>query len=207
MKRAAFVVIAALVFSTLAWSQPPAAPATNSAPTFSEQDRAAAKKELEKIGEMFGVAKQQESPKTPDKAATIAEVADKALDMVGNAVGTIAGIVQKVAPEVWEIMVRQQYATAIGMLIGPTLFLSIVCAYTLITKRYWKKGADYDKESYYANDFLTNKGFRGLLTTLLPGAMALVFTSVLAYKIGDAVPMLINPKYYAVRDLLQMLLK
>lgn len=177
-------------------------------PTFSEHDKTAAKQELQKVGEMFGV---KTSPATTaakteaKEAVTMAQVADKALDMVGNAVGTIAGIVQKVAPEVWEIMVRQQYAVAISMLIGPFLFLLIDIMYVVVVKKYWKKYPEEDE--YFFSGDPTVKGIRAFLTTLVPGITAIIFTGVLAYRIGDAVPMLINPKYYAVRDLLQMLLK
>lgn len=175
--------------------------------TFTEEEKAAAKKELTKVGEMFGVKAEQPAP-TKDKdgkevkpttEATMAKVADKALDMVGDAVGSIAGMVQKVAPEVWEIMVRQQYANALGMLIGPFLFLLLVGIYTLITKKYWKKLPEDERSD--------EKDARRVLTTIIPGILALVFSAILAYRVGDAIPMLINPKYYAVKDLLQMLLK
>jgi len=209
MKKRLFLVMvfgfAVLVVS----AQTQAPPSTPNSPTFSEQDKAAAKKELEKVGEMFGV-KKPEAPipaKTEDKDVTMAEVADKALTMVGNAVGTIAGIVQKVAPEVWEIMVRQQYAAALGMLIGPFLFLLINAAYVVTVKKYWKKWGRYDSDDYTTEDWLTEKGMRAILTTLVPGIVAMIFAGILAYRVGDALPMLINPKYYAVRDLLQMLLK
>jgi len=183
---------------------------TTASPTFSDKEKAEAKKELQKVGEMFGVNKQDPPPtqtKTDSKPPTMAEVADKALDMVGNAVGTIAGIVQKVAPEVWEIMVRQQYAAAFGMLVGPFLFLCLTAIYTLIVKRYWKKWPEYGEEDYFSKEWLSAKGYRATLTSGIPGILALIFTCVLAYRIGDALPMLINAKYYAVRDLLQMLLK
>lgn len=196
-KFISLMILAVALVTVQAQTQTP----TNKA-TFTEEDKAAAKKELTKVGEMFGV-KPTEKPVVTDgklaTEATMAKVADKALDMVGDAVGSIAGMVQKVAPEVWEIMVRQQYASALGMLIGPFLFLILVGLYTLITKKYWAK--------YPENEKSDARDARMILTSIIPGILALVFMSILAYRIGDAVPMLINPKYYAVKDLLQMLLK
>jgi hypothetical protein len=194
-------------------AQTPPAPSPAKTQAFTEQDKAAAKEDLKKVGELFGIqktepatAKQAPVEKTESKTTTMPQVADKALDMIGNAVGSIASLVQKVAPEVWEIMVRQQYAAALGMLVGPFSFLFITAIYVAMAKRYWKKSENYDTEDYTTSDFLSDKGFRALLTTLFPGIMAIIFSGVLAYRLGDAIPMLINPKYYAVKDLLQMLL-
>jgi hypothetical protein len=198
-------------------NNPPANTTTTQATaTFSEQERAEAKKQLQGVGELFGVKKptspeqtkteSKSTAKTEDKPVNMAEVASKALDMVGNAVGTIAGIVQKVAPEVWEIMVRQQYAAALAMLVGPFLFLLIVAVYVVVVKKYWKRYPDDTGYFDHSSD-PTLKFFRALLTTFIPGIMAIIFSGVLAYRIGDALPMLINPKYYAVKDLLEMLLR
>lgn len=211
-KFLALALIFGLIGPTL-FAQAQTTPPPAKTQAFSEQEKAAARKELEKVGEMFGIKKdepatnnQAQAAKAADKPTNVPQVLDKALDMVGNAVGSIAGLVQKVAPEVWEIMVRQQYAAALSMLLGPFSFLFITATYAVITKWYWKKGEGYDEAGYFTSEAPTEKGFRALLTTLLPGIMAIIFSGVLADRIGDAVPMLINPKYYAVRDLLQMLL-
>jgi hypothetical protein len=194
-------------------AQTPPTPPPAKTQAFTEQDKAAAKEDLKKVGELFGIqktepatAKQAPAEKTESKPTTMPQVADKALDMIGNAVGSIASLVQKVAPEVWEIMVRQQYAAALGMLVGPFSFLFITAIYVAMAKRYWKKSENYDADNYFDGDMPSDKGFRALLTTLFPGIMAIIFSGVLAYRLGDAIPMLINPKYYAVKDLLQMLL-
>ncbi len=212
-KAVLFVLIIGLTFTAFAQNtqqstQQSSQQSSQTTATFSDKEKAEAKKQLGQLGEMFGVKKDQpQSAQTEEKPVTMAEVADKALNMVGNAVGTIAGIVQKVAPEVWEIMVRQQYAAAFGMLIGPFLFLVLLGICTVIIKKYWKKEEGFDKKEYFPNDDLSEKAIRGLITSLIPGVLALIFAGTLSYRIGDAVPMLINPKYYAVRDLLQMLLK
>jgi len=213
MRKISLIVVLLGFLASVAFAQtPPTAPSQSQ--TFSEQDKAAAKRELEKVGELFGVQKQAEpsttaqtAATTDDQTKTIADVADKALDMVGNAVGTIAGAVEKVAPEVWEIMVRQQFAVALSMLVGPFSFLMLIIFYVVIAKKYWKKPANYEEVSYFEGDHPNEKFTRAFLTTLVPGVLGIIFAGVLAYRVGDALPMLINPKYYAVRDLFTMLLK
>lgn len=175
--------------------------------TFSDQDREAAKKELQKVGELFGVKKNISPPPATKQEApvTMPEVADKALTMVGNAVGTIAGIVQKVAPEVWEIMVRQQYAKAIAGIIVPSGLILLLWMVTLAVKRFWP----CDKtESYFdRNGQFNNRGTRAAWTTLLPVALTAILGVWFFNQLADSALLLINPKYYAVKDLLEMLLK
>src|SRR5687767_4312518 len=60
----------------------------------------------------------QASPAPPQK--NMADVADKVVDLGARAIAQAAGTVQKVAPEVWRIMIRQQYAKAAGLLVVPT---------------------------------------------------------------------------------------
>lgn len=190
--------------------QPAAAQPANTPPTFSEQDRAAAKKQLQAVGELFGVKKSDPPPASATKQeppATMAEVADKALNMVGNAVGTIAGIVQKVAPEVWEIMVRQQYAKAIAGIIVPGGMILLLWMMTLTVKRFWphNKDQDYFTDPDYGQ--LTDRGVRAVWTTLVPTVLTMLLGIWFFVRLQDSVLYLINPKYYAVKDLLEMLLK
>jgi len=77
----------------------------------------------------------------PSKAEkTMAEVSDRALDLLEKSVTSVAAGVEKAAPQVWRVAVRQQYAKAIGPLVLPWgVFISgFIIAFWLYRKaRAW----------------------------------------------------------------------
>ncbi len=178
--------------------------------TFTDAEKAEVKKKVKDLSQLLDVEKTnpQTTSQTTGTNKSIGDVADRALGMVENAVGAISKSVEKVAPEVWEIMIRQQYAKAFSHIVGPLILMIISLFYTVIVKRYWPKWENYEKEEYWDSiDGPTNKGLRAVLTTIIPGVIASACSINIANRIGDVVAMLINPKYYAIQDLVRMLLK
>lgn len=163
--------------------------------TFNDQDKAKAQKELEDLGKAFGAEPQTEKKETP-QPKTIADVADKALDKVGDLVSSIASNMQKIAPEVWRIMIRQQYAKAIAGPVTPLGLLLLVFFYRhILSKRF--KIDSVDNEPNQPSFWFAR---------VIPVFFLIVFGGWLFGEIGSSVKILINPEYYAVRDLVQLLL-
>ncbi len=129
---------------------------------------------------------------------TMADVADKALNMVGGLVASVSETLQKVAPEIWKIMIRQQYAKAIGDLILPIVLLLMCVAYWAIIKRGWVKDPHACEDA---------RIWRVVMVTGVPIFFGIIFTIWTAVSLSDSIKYLINPEYYAVRDLLLMLLR
>ena len=157
------------------------------------QDGAAA------LGKAFGIEQPKPHatvPPTPEKPKSFADVADKGLDMVKNLVITLAETLEKVAPEIWRVMVRQQYAKAISGLVLPWGLFLVTILYTVILKKIWKD-ENLDSE---------DRAWRGGLTTFLPFVAGIVFAIWGCVNLKDSVLLLINPEYYAIRDLLIMIL-
>ena len=205
------IVLLALIFgiSTYAFAQNPQSQQSQAPATFSQEDRATAQEQLRAVGELFGV--KQDSPTPAQKEATppttMAEVTNKALDMVGNAVGTIAEIVQRVAPEVWEIMIRQQYAKAIAGIIVPLGLIVLAWTMALVAKRFFPQDDPPTTEYFNATDTnMTWRGTKAAWTTLIPTVVTVILGIWFFNRFSDSVLYLINPKYYAVQDLLRMLL-
>lgn len=189
----------------------------------SAEDAQRVREEVKKIGSLFGVeAKEQPTPVVETKeelkkGTTMAGVADKALDMLSQAVATISVTMEKVAPEVWKIMVRQQYAKAVADLSLPWGLLLIALCFVAISKRLWnKEGAIRDREEVIAKAKAENKtaewsdhemGWRGLITTLIPLVLGFICAIWGALVVKGSILYLMNPQYYAIRDLLQMIMK
>jgi len=132
-------------------------------------------------------------------ASTVADVADKALNLTVDAVTQIAVGLEKAAPEVWRIMIKQQYANAIGDLLGPTLWLIFffVCLYVMNKKIPLSMMKDLDP--YDANIIPF-----GMVWVLIPIA-GLCTMIAFTCNLTSSVKILINPEYYAIKDLLQMI--
>ncbi|MFA5358603.1 MAG: hypothetical protein WC310_02135 [Patescibacteria group bacterium] len=194
---------AAAVASTV--PAPEATPTVDGGQVFSPEQKGEAKESLKELGEMFGVTTPTEKEPPQQTPTTVVGIADKALDMIGNLVGTIAKVVEGVAPEVWEIMVRQQYAKGISLLVVPWGLFLLSIVYMGVIRIFWKKYPDGD--DFSEDGSITDKGWRGFIATLLPLIILFLDTIWALSRTADAVLMLINPKYYAVQDLLRMLLQ
>lgn len=134
-----------------------------------------------------------------EQSKSMGDVADKALDMLGGAVGTVADTLKKIGPEVWRIMIIQQYANAARSLAGP-LFALIASLIVFFAAR--KSLAIKEDEMGY--DHSDWRGFKRVLkgvTWFAPCLCALI----VAINLSEAAAMLINPEYYALKDLLGLL--
>ena len=132
----------------------------------------------------------------------IPDIVDKALDKFGGAVSAIYVNVQKAAPKVWEIMILQQYAKALSGVAGPLLTLvMIIIVYYFMRKR-WTSAADVKFDDSGSGGFWT----RNIVTRAIPLVSGLIVCGFLFSAIKDASLLLVNPQYYAIRDLLVLLL-
>ena len=114
-----------------------------------------------------------------------AEVADRALDMGQSAIVTMTEAIKGIAPEVWELLMKQVYAEAITSLVTCVFILSVGLGFLFPSLRSGAK-RDWDDGPYIGG--------------IVAGVVATLFGFV-ATCIGgqEAVRMLINPEYYAIQ--------
>jgi hypothetical protein len=134
-----------------------------------------------------------------EQSKSMGDVADKALDMLGGAVGTVADTLKKIGPEVWRIMIIQQYANAARSLAGP-LFALIASLIVFFAARK-SLAIKEDERGYDHSDWRGFKRFLKGVTWFAPCLCALI----VAINLSEAAAMLINPEYYALKDLLGLL--
>ncbi|KKR48377.1 MAG: hypothetical protein UT86_C0006G0015 [Candidatus Magasanikbacteria bacterium GW2011_GWC2_40_17] len=213
MKLTLKVLFLLLVNSGLVMAQEPQPSAT----VFTSEQHKEAKAALLMLGQAFGVGDgTQQAPTQPattgqaqPEKKTMADIADRALDMTASAVTAIAGQMEKVAPEVWAVMVRQQYAKAFGSLVGPWGAFFLILIATFIARKSWKLTPEEASGRFFSDrngDAPTNRGWRGFFTFLLPLCFMGIFAGVGIYRLADSIMFIINPYFYAIKDLLQMLL-
>ena len=129
-----------------------------------------------------------------------AVIANKALDMGTDVAKTMADKVKEVAPEAWEILIRQVYVDAItpsltAFLIG----LSFLFLYWLINKRLWK--SPYNEDGGYD---MSEKTANTVFGRIFPLASMFISGLVGIILSVNIVKVFINPKYYAIQKLFEL---
>lgn len=171
--------------------------------TVSTEDAKKLKDTAKVLGTVFGVdvpkeeAKAEEKKEEPKK--TLADVADRGLDMVQSFVTALSETLKKIAPEVWRVMVRQQYAKAFSYLIVPWGLLFMTLAYMNIVKRYWLgSNGKEDEDAEHAPIWFKK---------ILPLVVVFICAVWGLLNLKDSVLLFYNPEYYAIQDLLTMILR
>lgn len=143
------------------------------------------------------------SAATPEKGKSMADVMDKGLDVLTGYVGTLEGVVSKFAPEVWRIMIKQQYAKAISY----PLFWGLMLLVPFGVNRLARSGFGVPKEMSLSewDDKQNYDGFMFAFTGFIPTVIGIIFAIIFLYNLTEGIMIAINPEYYALRDIIQLL--
>lgn len=133
------------------------------------------------------------------------KLADRALVMADRAGTSIAGAVSKVAPKFWRIMVLQQYAKAASVLTVPVGLLLAIMVIRIRMRKHWVAIGAHDHCPYDCGICFSD-GVRIAFTQVIPFVMMAAFAIWGAVELKETAKYLINPEYYAVRDILVLFL-
>lgn len=114
-----------------------------------------------------------------------ADVAKQVVDAGQSAVVEIVGAVKSIAPEVWEILIRQVYVEAITGFILPVIMLAVFAPLFRQCLK-WAAQNDWDNEAIVLPIMLTGLG------SLISFILALV-------NLKHGIGAFINPEYYAIQ--------
>lgn len=160
---------------------------------------------MQELAQVMGLkpAPAAEEKKDDSKKITGPEVANKALDMAGNAVSTISAQIEKAAPHVWRIMVKQQYANATAWIALPLGFFICGLVYRKWTDSWKMQELRDDDEGI---DSLSSREL-GITFVSVTMYVALVIPTLwLTVAVSFSIRHLVNPEYYAIRDMFQIVL-
>jgi hypothetical protein len=140
---------------------------------------------------------------TKDEHKNIADVMDKGIDVLTGYVGTLEGLVSKYAPEVWRIMIKQQYAKAIAY----PLFWGLMLFVPFGVNRIARAGFGVPKDMSLAawDDKQDYEGFMLAFVGIIPTVIGAIFAIIFLYNLTAGIMIAINPEYYALKDIIQML--
>jgi hypothetical protein len=200
---------------------------------WAETDKAELRDQLRLLRSAIGT----EPAKTPAevvKEDKMAMTLDRALTLVEKLLTSIAGTIEKIAPDVFRIMVKQQYANAIGDLAAPWLLallgailLSVIrktwgynqasCAGThapsiftrlfcYITRKEPPTACPATKPTVTLDNCSVNDGLR-LATSVVLGGFIFIAAWIGLCALSDSIKFLWNPQYYAIKDFVEILLK
>ena len=137
-------------------------------------------------------AKQEQAQSSVAEPQNVLQLVDKTLDKmttsVTTVVTTLSDAVKQVAPEVWRIMIRQQYAIALSFLL-PLLLVIAALFYARKKLTDWKK----THECYHDCACLMPVVAWWVVAAII---LIIVYTSVV-----DNIPRVINPEYFAIKEL------
>ena len=150
-----------------------------------------------------------DSSKPAAPAKNISEVASKAVDMMGNgankvidmigsAVGTLSTNLSKIAPQVWRIMIMQQYAKAANELIVPVLLLMLTGVVTIVLRK------NFPPPPLWSERWNEADALRLWLRTIIPTVFLCWFGVWFVCSMSTSILYLINPEYYAIKDILML---
>ncbi len=113
--------------------------------------------------------------------------------------------IELVAPDVWKMLVRQQYARALGDFVRPWFIVTVIAAYWYFFGVKWLKWliAYGDRGG---NEAAMAAMFGIIVAVLIPGIAAIWYAFVGIRELSTAITVVSNPGYYAIRDLLALLL-
>lgn len=201
MRRCALILASLLAMTTILTTAH--ADESTTAPV-SAESAAELRKSVEDLGKMFGVETPEPPVPSPETALTtksVADVMDKAVDKISNVVASMAKALDDVAPEVWRIMMKQQYAKAVINCVVPLGILFVLYCYVSIVGKAWNPpGPAPDRSG--SDEWTTRMALVRVIPTILASAVGIWFFN----RFADSVAYLINPEFYAIQDLLRMIL-
>jgi hypothetical protein len=124
-------------------------------------------------------------------AQTVTGVIDRALGMIERFAVRAGETMERIAPDAWRVMVRQQYVKGVQRIALSLGFLFIALIYWLRTKNL---AVDNNDEGFTFAVYRTMP-----VLCVVGGAIAFVIC------LSDALCFFINPEYYAIRDILESL--
>ncbi len=139
-----------------------------------------------------------------DGHKTVGDVMDKGLDMFKNAIVFVAGKIEQVAPQLWRVLLVQQYVKGVQIILPPLGFLLLIFVSRKTLLKWWPKDADDDNPEatpWGTDTPLTRKGTRGLFIVALPIFLFIVGGVWLYQSLTEATGYFVNPYYYALKDL------
>lgn len=192
MKTCMFLLMLLVVF-----------PMTASSDVVPPEQAASIRSAVQNLGTIFGATDASPSPVQSSDHKSMGDVMDRALTMADSAITQVAQSLQAVAPDILRIFVRQQYAAAFsefflsGMIIVIPLLFRRGLLRTITTEGGMVKEIEWAKDDQAMTRLIVS-----IVCYLLAAFCALGSVTFLA----TAIAQLINPEYYAIRDLVHTVL-
>jgi hypothetical protein len=216
--KSLFIILALMIgISIPVISYADTAPSASVNQTITPEDAAKMREQIVALSKALGnpeptkpAASATPAPSASATPTTAAEVASKAIDMmgsgankvvdmIGNAVGTLSANLAKIAPEVWRIMIMQQYAKAANVIVVPILLLILTGAVTIVLRKNFPPPPPWEK------DWDQGDCFRLWVRTIIPTIFMCWFGCWFVSGVSDGIRYLINPEFYAIKDILMLI--
>lgn len=132
-------------------------------------------------------------------------------DKVSGAFDSLANTISSHAPEAWILVVKGNYATAVGQLIISGIVLSLMLLFAYMCRYFVLRVAEIDKLiqlapniSYDAKEFINSFGKTYIICAVISGGLAAICTIIFLVNAMDAHmwAMIVAPDAVTARDVL-----
>lgn len=160
---------------------------------------------LKEILSLFKEGKEVNQTQTGTKSKpTTQEIVDKylgkAFDVVGIYASKAEGIIKKAAPELWAILVRQQYAEAFAKLAIPWFLALVLVIYMLAAGKWWRPETNTNPKIK-----TDEENAKYWCVGVLPTFVLLVIAVVGVFFTVSAIKVFVNPQFYAIKTLIEFI--
>ena len=145
------------------------------------------------------------------------DVLYKGLNLLERYVLVLSSVINDTSSNVWTILVRQQYVDAISGIIQSWVLVFMTLAFHLIVSKVWpdplvqkinthKIEESEDQREKKAKEKENAAFIRICVAFLLPALLGISFTICALWRTGTLMPILFNPEYYAIKNLLELII-
>ena len=187
------IVIAFIALPSMAWAEASGGQGLDGVdmsilpPAAQEQIRVALRQEIERAVTQAAAEAEARLQEAAAEQMSQVDVVNRSLDLLESFAGVTSARMNEIAPEVWRIMLRQQYISGARYCLVPIVFIVLGLVVMLLAFR------------LKCRDPRDRNTARELSVALL---IIIVITAI--FFISHGVGLMLNPEYYVIRDILQM---
>lgn len=124
------------------------------------------------------------------------------INMLEQGIQKAADTLGVAVPQLWEILIRQQYVEAANSILALLAILTVAGIYAWVAKKLLKSDSSY--EETYGGEDIKDIVFFSLVISGIFIAVILLITTIGFFE-NETIGKILNPEYYALKDIAEFI--